>query len=93
MKFTVIASKFKLNDPPRNPFLMKIDAFSKGTIIRNTYDVEADDESHVRRLWDEWKHEPSMNGFTIDKILPAAPIASELGSIEELGSDSAAPRD
>lgn len=74
MKFIVTASKFQLNDPPRNPFRMKITQFGAGTTIRNTYDIEAQSEQEVRRLWEEGqKHRewPNIVGFTIEKIEPA----------------------
>jgi hypothetical protein len=68
--FTVTATKFQLHDPPRNPFLCKIDNFGKGTTIRHTLEVEAEDEMHVRVLWAEGQREGWANvaGFTIEKI-------------------------
>lgn len=66
----VTASRFVLRNPPRNPFFIPIDGFGPGSTIIRTFDVEATDESEVRRLWDQAQKDgfENLRGFTIDKI-------------------------
>jgi hypothetical protein len=78
MKFIVTASKFQLKDPPRNPFFTPIEGFGKGTIIRSTLEVEADDEAHVRRLWKKAQKDGYQRGFSIEKIAQV-PTPARLG--------------
>lgn len=68
-------SRFQLKDPPRNPFLVKIENFGDGVTTTRTYEFEAASEEECRRLFNEAKRDRLMEveGFTLDKIEEIAP--------------------
>lgn len=68
--FKVTISRFDLVDPPRNPFLMRIENFGPGRTTTRTFEFEAENKTECRRLFKEAQDERMSNvvGFTLDKI-------------------------
>lgn len=74
-RFRCTASRFRLDDPPRNPFLMRIEDFGPGKTTILTFEFDAADESECRRLFKEAQEQGISNvvGFTLDKVEEITP--------------------